>query len=187
MQRGLQTAVLSVGLATLAACGSSISTDYNPKVGFSQVHTFAMVTPVDPASRQLLDDRVRSAVAADLTAKGMVETNRESADVLVGYGVVDHTRKEVALENWGWGPAWGWRSYRWGVPWPADLSEEVINTYKDGSVVVSMVDARTHRVVWRSEAHDVVSLPVNDPRLADKDINHAVGKIIDKFPPKANA
>ena len=182
MERGLQTAVLSVGLATLAACGSSISTDYNSHVGFSQVHTFALVNPPDPTSQQLLDDRVSSAVVSQLTAKGLSETNRESADVLVGYGVVDHTRKQVSLENWG--PAWGWRYYRWGVAWPTDVSEEVINTYRDGSVVISMVDAKTHRVIWRSEARDVVSLPVNDPRLADKDINHAVAKIIDKFPPK---
>jgi hypothetical protein len=187
MQRGLQTAVLSVGLATLAACGSSISTDYNPHVGFSQVHTFALVTPPDRASNQLLDDRVRAAVAADLKAKGLTETDRESADVLVGYGIVDRTRHEVSLANWGWGPAWGWRYYRWGVAWPADLSEEVINTYQDGSVVVCMVDAKTHRVIWRSEAEDVVSLPVSDPHLADKDINHAVARIIDKFPPKTNA
>jgi hypothetical protein len=68
MQRGLQAAVLSAGLVTMAACGSSISTDYIPSVSFAQVHTFALVTPRDRASHQLLDDIVRSAVDSVLRA-----------------------------------------------------------------------------------------------------------------------
>jgi hypothetical protein len=187
MQRGLQAAVLSVGLATLAACAGNIATDYNPNVGFSQLRTFALVTPRDSASHQLVDDRLGAAVAAQLTAKGMTETSRDEADVLVGYGVVDHTRKEIYRTGWGWGPAWGWRYYRWGVPWPADYREDIINTYTDGSVVISMVDAKTHRMIWRSEAADVLSLPVQDPKGADKDINRAVANILKKFPPRTSA
>jgi uncharacterized protein DUF4136 len=187
MQRGLQAAVFSVGLATLAACAGNISTDYNPNVGFSQFRTFALVTPTDSVSHQLVDDRVRGAVAAQLTAKGMAKTTREKADVLVGYGIVDHTRKEVYRTGWGWGPGWGWRYYRWGVAWPTDYREDIINTYTDGSVVVSVVDAKTHRVVWHSEAADVLSLPVRDPKRADQDINRSVAKILDKFPPRTHA
>jgi hypothetical protein len=187
MQRRLQAAVFGAGLATLAACASNVSTDYSPNVGFSQLRRFALVTRRDSASHQLVDDRVRAAVASQLTAKGMTETGREEADVLVGYGVVDHTRTEVDRSDWGWGPEWGWRYYRWGVPWPIDSRADIINTYTDGSVVVCMVDARTHRVVWQGEAADVLSLPVNNPKRADVDIDRAVAKMLDKFPPAPSA
>jgi len=187
MQRALQTAAFGVALATLAACAGNVATDYNPNVAFSQVRSFALVSPRDSASHRLVDDRVAAAVTAQLTAKGMTETSREDADVLVGYGVVDHTRKEVYRTDWGWGPAWGWRYYRWGVPWPSDYQEDVINTYTDGSVVISMVDAKTHRTIWQSEAADVVSLPVQNPKQADKDINQAVANILKKFPPRTSA
>lgn len=187
MQRRLQAAVFSAGLATLAACASNVSTDYNPDVGFSQLRSFALVTRRDSASHQLVDDRVRAAVAGQLIAKGMTETDRERADVLVGYGVVDHTRREVYRNGWGWGPEWGWRYYRWGVPWPVDSRMDVVDTYTDGTVVVCMVDAKTHRVVWQSQAADALSLPVSDPKRADVDIDRAVAKILHKFPPRTTA
>jgi len=73
------------------------------------------------------------------------------------------------------------------VPWPLDTRVEDIDTYKDGSVVVSLVSAKTHRVVWQGEASDVVDLPVNDPKHADTEINRAVAKILEKYPPRTNA
>ena len=187
MQGRLRAAVLGAALAGLAGCASNISTDYNTNVGFSELRTFALVTPKDSASHQLLDDRIGAAVVGQLTAKGMTETDRDHADVLVGYGVVDRTRAEVVRTGWGWGPAWGWRYYRWGVPWPLDTDIDQIETFTDGSVVLSMVDAKTHRVVWQGKAADVLGLPVNNPRRADTDINRAVAKILDKFPPRASA
>jgi hypothetical protein len=186
MHRRLQVAMLGAGLATLAACASNVSTDYNPQVGFSQLRSFALVSRRDKTSHQLIDDRVREAVTNQLLAKGMRETSRDQADVLVGYGVVDRTRTEVYRDDWGWGPAWGWRYYRWGVPWPMDGRTQ-IEHYTDGTVMVSMVDAKTHRVIWQSQAADALSLPVNDPRRADVAIDHAVAKILHKFPPRTTA
>lgn len=187
MQPRLQAVVLGAALATLAGCAGNISTDYNPNVGLSELRTFALVAPKDHGSHQLLDDRISAAVVSKLTAKGLTETDRDNADVLVGYGVVDHTKTEVYRDGWGWGPAWGWRYYRWGVPWPLDSRVDVINTYTDGSVVVSMVNAKTHRMMWQGRAADVLRLPVNNPKRADVDINRAVAKILDKFPPRTSA
>lgn len=187
MQRGVMAAMFSVGVVTLAGCGPSISTDYNRGVSFSQVRTYALVTPSDSASHQLIDERVRRAVIAQLTDKGLTKADRQNADVLVGYGVVDHTRQEVYQNGWGWGPRWGWRYYRWGVPWPTAFSEAVINSYTDGSVVLCMIDAKTHKLIWKSEASDVLQLPVGDPAGADKAINKAVADIFKRFPPSSTA
>jgi len=179
----LKTTLLSAGLVVLAGCsGNQVTTDYNPQTGFSQYKTFAMVSVPDSFSHQLIDDRIRTAVEGKLIDKGLSETNRNDADLYVGYGVVDRTRQEISTNRWGWGPGWGWRYYRWGLAWPAMTTHD-ITTYTDGTVVVSLVDAKTHREVWQGQAADVLSLPINNPKSATKEIDQAVSRIFAKYPP----
>ena len=185
----LRVVAMAVGSVAAVGCaGQQVSTDYSPSTAFSGYHTFAIVSRPDSASHQLLNDRVRSALEAQLPAKGLTETNRESADLYVGYGVVDRTHKEVYTTDtgWGWGGGWGWHSYRWGVAWPVDLQRSV-ETYTDGTVVICLVDAKTKHVVWQGQAADVLSLPVNDPTKATKSIDEAVAKILAKYPSKSTA
>lgn len=180
---------LAVGLVTVVGCaGQQVSTDYSPSVALSGYHTFAIVSRPDSATHQLLDDRVRSAIEAQLPAKGLAKTDRESADLYVGYGVVDRTHKEVYTTGtgWGWGGGWGWRSYRWGVAWPVDFRSNV-EKYTDGTVVITMVDAKTKHVIWQGQAADVISLPVNNPAKATHSIDEAVAKILAKYPSKSMA
>jgi hypothetical protein len=172
-----------MGLLTVAGCaGQQISTDYDPSIAFSRYHTFALVSRPDSFSHQLLNDRVANAIDAQLEAKGFKETDRWSADLHVGYGVVDRTHKEVYTSGTGWGwSGWGWRSYRWGVAWPVDLQSNV-EKYTDGTVVIMMVDAKTKRTVWQGQAADVLILPVSNPAKATKSIDDAVAKILAKYP-----
>jgi len=178
---------MSLCLIAAGACaGQQVSTDYSPDTGFADYRTFALVSRPDSASHELIDDRVRIAVEAQLKNKGLLETNRESADLFVGYGVVDHAHTEVytTQAGWGWGGNWGWRSYRWGVAWPADLRSSV-ETYTDGTIVVCLVDARTQRLVWQGRASDVLALPVTNPPKATQQIDGAVRKLLAKYPPYA--
>ena len=175
------------GLTFAFGCaGYQVSTDFSPAVSFSQFHTFALVMPPDTAARQLLDQRVRNAVQTQLDAKGLVLGDREHADLFVGYGMVDKTHTEIYgyQDGWGWGGGWGWRYYRWGVAWP--MSSQV-ETYTNGTVVVNMIDAKTRQVVWQGEVADVVSLPVKDPLRATRQIDAAVAKLFEKYPPQSSA
>jgi hypothetical protein len=177
---------LGACLIALAGCaGQRISTDYIPSVGFTQYRTFAVVSRPDSASHELLDDRVRNAVEAQLASKGLSETNRDGADLYVGYGVVDRRHKEIYTSGYdgGWG-GWGWR--RWGgVAWPTSLQSDV-ETYTDGSVIVTLMDAKTGKVVWHGQAEGVIDLPVNNPAKATRSIDEAVSKIFAKYPPQSS-
>lgn len=187
MQTRVAGMVLGACLILTTGCASQhVVTDYSPAAGFSQYRTFAMVSHPDSASHELLDDRVRNAVEAQLVQKGLTKTERDKADLYVGYGIVDHSHKEVYTtgSGWGWGGGWGWRSYRWGVAWPVDLQRSV-ETYTDGTVMVSLVDAKTRRVVWQGQAADVVALPVGNPTKATASIDRAVSKMFATYPPSA--
>src|SRR5690349_8919727 len=112
----LRSLTVAAGVLAMAGCGQAISTDYNPSVRFTQYRTFALVSRPDSASHQLIDDRVRDAVAGELDAKGLTQTDREHADLFVGYGIVDRTHTEVYGGGWPWA-GYGWRYYRYGVAW----------------------------------------------------------------------
>jgi hypothetical protein len=178
-----KVALLSLALTAVAACASQpITVDYNPEAGFSNFRTFAMVSRPDSAYPQLIDDGARAAVEAQLEARGLKETPRAGADLLVGYGVVDRTNKDRDEASWDWGPAWGWRYYRWGVAWPEDFQQDV-RSYTDGTVVVYLVSAQTHRIVWQGRSPDVLLLPPGDQVHARQQIDGAVATLFTKFPP----
>ena len=188
MQTRMRQIALGMGLILAAGCaGQQVTTDYSPATSFSQFRTFALVMPPDTGAQQLLDQRVRDAVRAQLAAKGLTQTDRQNADLFVGYGMVDKTHKEVYTygDGWGWGGGWGWRYYRWGVAWPMTVHRSV-ETYNDGTVVVNLIDAKTKQVVWEGEVADVVSLPVGDPAGATQRIDGAVEKLFAKYPPQSS-
>lgn len=188
MQTRIRQLTLGMGLILAAGCaGQQVSTDYSPATSFSRYRTFALVSPPDTAAaQQLLDQRVSSAVQTQLAAKGLTQADRADADLFVGYGMVDKTHKQVYTyrDGWGWGGGWGWRYYRWGAPWPMTTQRQ-IDTYTDGTVVVSLIDARTKQVVWQGEVADVVNLPVGNPIKATKQIDGAVAKMFAKYPPQS--
>jgi hypothetical protein len=187
MSTRVQQIVLGLSLLVAAGgcAGRQVTTDYSPATRFSQYRTYALVSPPDSASQQLLDQRVRSAVQAQLAGKGLSPTDRQQADLYVGYGMVDKTHRDVYTyrDGWGWGGGWGWRNYRWGVPWPM-ASYRQVETYTDGTVVVNLIDAKTKQVVWQGEVADVVNLPVANPARATKQVDMAVAKLFTKYPPK---
>ena len=187
MQTSMRKMALGMGLILAAGCaGQQVSTDYSPATSFSQFHSFALVSPPDTLAQRLLDQRVRNAVQTQLTEKGLTETDRQHADLFVGYGMVDKTHKEVytSRDGWGWGGGWGWRYYRWGVAWPM-LVQRRVETYTDGTVVVNLIDAKTKQVVWEGEVADVVNVPVDNPARATQQIDGAVAKLLGKYPPQA--
>lgn len=189
MQTRVQQIALGMALILAAGCaGKQVTTDYSPATGFSQYRTFALVMPPDTAAQQLLDQRVRSAVQAQLDAKGLTATDRQNADLYVGYGMIDKTYKDVYTyrDGWGWGGGWGWRNWRWGAAWPMTTQRQ-ISTYTDGTVVVHLIDAKTKQVVWQGQIADVVRLPVTNPVRATQQIDAAVTKLFAKYPPQSSS
>ena len=175
-------AVLGTALTLVVACASQpVTVGYNPDIGFANFRTFAMVSRPDSASPQFIDDGMRTAIANQLEAKGLKDTTSAGADLLVGYGIVDRTNRDLAKAGGGWAPAEGWR-YQWGVAWPSTAVADA-STYPDGTAVVYLVSTQNRQIVWEARAPDVLLLPPGSVVHAREQLDEVVGTLFTKFPP----
>lgn len=113
---------------------------------------FATAAQLDPAAIALAETQVRDAVVAELTRRGYVQKSQaEGAQLAVGFQVSGVRRFET-LE-----------APRVGAPSPnqvltpgqirpppaSTVAREV--TVREGSVVLTITDAESHKLVWRGE------------------------------------
>jgi hypothetical protein len=76
----------------------------------------------------------------------------------------------------GW-VGWGWR---WG--WGAPIVEQYDFTV--GTLVADIFDARTRQAIWHGSASGVVS---DDPEKNAKEIQIAIDKLFERYPPRLRA
>nr|WP_020604298.1 DUF4136 domain-containing protein [Spirosoma spitsbergense] len=76
----------------------------------------------------------------------------------------------------GWG-RWGYRS--WGPGWWGwGGTQYTQENYKEGTLVVDIVDAQTHKLVWRGTAENAVV----DPARITAQLTKQAECIIERFP-----
>jgi hypothetical protein len=164
----------------LAGCASSIniSTDYDPARDFSSYRTYRWAkgkerNPRNMLARNtLLNKRVRFAVDNSLQSKGFqkLETGQPDFIVLVHAGV---TEKMQVSHYGGWYRGW-WGPYGGGT---------TVSHYKEGTLVVDIVDRVEKELAWRGMASGVVRSQ-SDPESAQEDIQYAIEEILYEFPPR---
>jgi hypothetical protein len=159
-----------VFLAT-ASFAQQVKTDYDRNVNFSQYKTYSWekVKTQDP----LWVDRIKSAVDADLTAKGWTQVPSDGNISLVA---MEATKNEKTLNTFYNGFGGGWR---WGGFGNATTT---VDTYKVGTLVLDMFDTQTKKLVWRGSASDTLS-DKTDKNI--KNLNKGVQKMLKHFPPEA--
>jgi hypothetical protein len=87
------------------------------------------------------------------------------------------TYQEMGGPWWGYG--WGGRPWGYG---PAVGFREV-NTYREGSIILEMVDFHTNQLAWRGAAEGALT-GLSDPKDAEEQVTEAVRKLLANFPPK---
>jgi hypothetical protein len=167
----------SVGIVLFAASASfaqQIKTDYDRNADFSNYKTYSWekVQTQDP----LWVDRIKEAVDAALTAKGLtpVESGGDVAIV-----AMETTQNQRTLNTFydGFGTGWRWR----GGGGFGDATTTV-DTYKVGTLVVDLFDAKTKTLIWRGSSSDTLS-DKSDNNI--KNLDKGVKKMFDHFPPDA--
>ncbi len=170
-------AVALIGVMFLFAgisAAQQVKTDYDRSANFTQYKTYSWehVKTKDP----LFVDRIKSAVDSALAARGwtQVETGGDVSIV-----VVQMTIDQQTLNTFynGFGGGWGWRRFGGGGFGEATTTTE---TYKVGTVVVDLFDAKTKKLLWRGASSDTLS---NNSDKNIKNLDKGVEKMFKQFPP----
>jgi len=71
----------------------------------------------------------------------------------------------------------------WGPMTMVTRTRGPVRTYREGSLILEMTDARSGEVVWVGEAEDVFQ-PGMDPKDAESRVQEAVQRLLEGFPPR---
>jgi hypothetical protein len=165
----LACAILLGGCAT-------ISTDFDYDVGwdFDSLKTYQLLaSPTEARVNSLSWDRVTNAINSELVARGYSAVDADS-DFQVAYHIGSQNKIEVS--------DWGYSYGRRGAYYGARRSAVDVYQYQEGSLIIDIVDTKTHKLIWRGTARKVLDTnPTPEQRIAT--INAAVAKILEAFPP----
>jgi len=173
----MQTLVTALGFALMgaAAQAQTVTYDFDKNTDFSKIKTYAWAR-----GQEIPDDfnhkRIVSAIDSQLAAKGLTKIEGETTpDVYVAYGAGFERNLQINGSSSDFGGPF-YRGNRTG----SARTEEVVT----GTLVVGMIDVKTNAVVWRGAASRDLD-PKASPEKKDKNINKAVSKMFEKYPPKA--
>lgn len=151
-----------------------VKTDYDRNANFAQYKTYSWARV---KTKDALDvDRIKSAVNGALAAKGWTQVD-SGGDVSIV--AMEITRDQQTLNTFydGFGGGWGWRRFGGGGFGDATTTTE---TYKVGTVVVDLFDAKTKQLLWRGASSDTLS---NNSDKNIKNLDKGVEKMFKNFPP----
>jgi hypothetical protein len=162
----------------LTLCGTiamaqSAGYDYDRAADFSKYKTYAWTRGTELAD-ELDHTRVVRAIDAALAAKGVTRADAAgSPDALVAYHASFGTNLQISGGTYGMGPL-GLGPDRWG--------SATIQPVQVGTLVVDIIDTRTHALVWRGRASSDVKANDNGD-VREKKIDTATAKMFKNFPP----
>ena len=156
-------------LCAAAIAFAAVHTDYDHHADFGRYHTYSWIGV--RAGNQIWQDRIMSAVDAQLAAKGWQRVDSGGDAAVSAFG---RTSEQDTLETFYNGfPGWGWRG------WGGVTTTEVV-PQRVGTLNVDVFDGPSKHLIWRGTASDTVS---GKPEKNEKKLEHAVSDMFNKFPP----
>ncbi len=169
--QNMMTTAAGLLFFTATMFGQQVKTDYDRTADFTRYKTYSWEKV--QTQDALWVDRIKSAVNADLAAKGWTEVPSGGDVAIVA---IEMTRNQQSLNTFYDGFGGGWR---WGGGFGD--STTTVDTYKVGSLVVDLFDARTKNLIWRGSASDTLS-DKSDKNI--KNLDKGVQKMFEHFPPE---
>ena len=180
-------AFLALALLVAGATSSwaqDVRYDFDKDKDFSKYKTYKWVVIKGSDQPDALTDKsLKSAIDAELAAKGLTKTENDNADLYVGYQTAITTEKEFTTFNtgWGYGPGWGGGWYGYGGMATTTTYGSTSTVYV-GQLDLSMYDSAAKQLVWRGVATKTLD-PKAKPEKKQKNIGKAVNKLLKSFPP----
>lgn len=186
LNRHLICAVIAgaIGVNITACTTLPVTTDSNPGMSVSNCHTYAFakehVANADqPAAygNPLNAERLRTAIASNLAAKGIQPADQANAECVVGYAMGSRQvfNDYYAGFGGGWGYGWGRRGgfyggWGWDGPYVRDETR----------IAVDLFDAKSRTPIWHASVSQNVS-DLTGPN-AEAKISAGTAAIFAKFP-----
>ncbi|MDX1488648.1 MAG: DUF4136 domain-containing protein [Acidiferrobacterales bacterium] len=169
----------AMGLAKL-----KISSSHNPSAPFASMKTYAwgLHEMQDPATasfdEEFVQARVLEAVNRGLASKGFQEQS-DKPDFRIHWSALVGTKLAVTRGERTRGLALGGfqPSVAMGPPPRAQVQDVDV-----GTLILTFVDTRTEKVVWRGFAQEAFNFNWSDEKKSAR-IQRAVRKLLDLFPP----
>ena len=177
-------------LALAVGCaGPELHFDYDVRANYQSYHTFDWyaASKADQAKgagaqSSIMDTRVRRAVEAELTARNFRKETTADPDFLVTY-YPSYQPRQGHRPHVGLGLGFGGRGLGLGVGVAGGGGQ---TRGKIGSIVLEIQDFKSHQVVWKAVAEEVLDDTLN-PEDSDQDVAKAVKKLLERFPPTAKS
>jgi hypothetical protein len=151
-----------------------VKTDYDRGANFGQYKTYSWA---QVKTKDALDvDRIKTAVNTALAGKGWTQVD-SGGDVSIVAVEITHNQQTLNTFYDGFGGGWGWRRFGGGGFGEATTTTE---TYKVGTLVVDLFDAKTKQLIWRGTSSDTLS---NNSDKNIKNLDKGADKMFKHFPP----
>src|SRR5215831_17940816 len=170
-RKAISMIAIAISLASMTFA-QVIKTDYDRNANFRKYKTFSFekIRTKNP----LLVDRITSAVSAALTAKGLAQVSSGGDISIVA---IEMTKDQQTLNTfyddfgggWGWGGGFG-------------EATTTTDTYRVGTLVVDLFDAKSKQLIWRGSESDALS---DKSSKNIKNLDKGVGKLFREYPPKS--
>lgn len=183
MRGCLAVFLFTISLGCLAK--TQIGSSYDPGAPYSSLKTYnwAPHEMQDPATanfdEEFVQTHVRAAVNERLAAKGL-QKRVSNPDFLIQWTAFAGTALAIGRSmRMSDGALGGFQSdVSAGPPPRADVAD--VNM---GTLILTFVDAKTQKVIWRGFAQQAVNFQWSDKKKISK-INQVVRKMLELFPPK---
>jgi hypothetical protein len=168
-----------ISFIIITACSSlDITSDYDPSQDFSKYKNYRWAKMKERHKDDLLAQnirlwkRVQSAVDKSLKEKGFEKLDRGKPDFIVFIHAGVQQRTDVYHHG----------AYRYRGWWGPYGGYTTVNQYKQGTLVIDIVDRIEKELSWRGMASDVVR-NYSDSQELQEEIDYVVKAILDDFPP----
>mgnify|MGYP003111044903 CR=1 FL=1 len=194
----MTTPLARVGLILLAslslcACGSQplLIVDHDPTFDFATLKTYRWYDDVYPSKtseyRQYnsSDTRIRHYVNRELEQRDYREVSRGTPDFLVNYSVSREEKMKVnsiaGYPSAGMHGGVGVGSYGSAVSLGYSSGPSV-STYREGTVIIDVIDASTRNIIWRSLAEGRLE-KLSSHKDKDNRASKVAREMMTDFPP----
>ena len=173
-------ATVLAGASLVAGCASNpVTSDYDSSADFARYRSFNFLAQQSTEGEQymsLLDKRLEAAITNEMETRGYsLAEAADAADLTVDYHAhIEEKQKVVSSPepvHWGRG---------WYDPWPTYNNNVRTVDYKQGTLIINLIDTANKQMVWQGTMQGTVKN--SDLENPSATVAGAVARIFSEYP-----